>query len=310
MCVYSIKDLEQLSGIKAHTLRIWEQRYNFISPKRTDTNIRYYSDEDLKLVLNISLLKDNGYKISKILKMTDEQLRDEALKLTERKLAYPEQIQALTLSMIELDEARFEKIIATNILQSGFEHTMINIIFPFFHRIGILWQTGSITPVHEHFISNLVRQKLMVAIDGQFNTVSEHSKKFLLFLHENEMHELTLLFSAYAIKARKHNVIYLGQNLPLENLFSIYDAHKPDYILTIATTAPSQGQIQGYIDCLSEKFDQSIILVSGWQVVGQDLRQPHNVVFLNHFKDLLRLVDDLDHRSTVTSSQDNYRNFR
>jgi MerR family transcriptional regulator, light-induced transcriptional regulator len=301
MCVYSIRDIEQLSGIKAHTLRIWEQRYNFISPKRTETNIRYYSDEDLKLVLNISLLKDNGYKISKIIKMSDEQLREEALKLTEQRLAYPEQIQALTLSMIELDEARFEKIIATNILQSGFEHTMINIVFPFFHRIGTLWQTGSITPVHEHFISHLVRQKLMVAIDGQFNTANERPKKFMLFLHEDEMHELTLLFSAYVIKSRKHHVLYLGQNLPLDDMLAIYETHKPEFVLTVVTTTPNQGQIQEYVNHLAEKLKYSTVLISGLQVVGHDLSQPENVVLLNRFNDLVQFVEALDPKYSAVS---------
>ena len=121
MCVYSIKDLEHLSGIKAHTLRIWEQRYNFINPKRTKTNIRYYDDQDLKLVLNISLLKDNGFKISKISKMSEEDMSREVMKITEKKLSYTEQIHALTISMVELNERRFEKIMATNILQLGFE---------------------------------------------------------------------------------------------------------------------------------------------------------------------------------------------
>jgi MerR family transcriptional regulator, light-induced transcriptional regulator len=302
MCVYSIKDLEHLSGIKAHTLRIWEQRYNFIAPKRTDTNIRYYSGEDLKLVLNISLLKDNGYKISKILKMSDDELRSEALKLAENKLAYPEQIQALTLSMIELDEARFEKIMATNILQSGFERTMINVVFPFLHRIGILWQTGSITPLYEHFISHLIRQKIMVAIDGQHSAMNGHAKKFMLFLHEDEMHELTLLFSAYVIKVRKHHVIYLGQNLPLENLAAIYENHKPDYIVTVATSSPGQSLIQGYVDLLSEKFKPSTILMSGGQVVGQDLKQPANVRFMPRLDDLVQFVEELNRRIYADTS--------
>src|SRR4028119_2082894 len=162
MSVYSIKDLEHLSGIKAHTLRIWEQRYNIIRPKRTDTNIRYYDDTDLKLVLNISLLKEHGFKISEIARMTMEDMSQEVLSLTDKNLRYSDQIQALTLSMIDLDEERFEKIMSTNALQVGFEQTMINIVYPFLIKIGVLWQTGAISPAQEHFISNLIRQKLTV----------------------------------------------------------------------------------------------------------------------------------------------------
>ncbi len=294
MCVYSIKDLEQLSGIKAHTLRIWEQRFNIISPNRTDTNIRLYSDDDLKLVLNISLLKDNGYKISKIVKMSEEEMRTEAIKLTEKKLTYPEQIQALTLAMIEMDEQRFEKIMASNILQLGFEKTMINVVFPFFQRIGILWQTGSISPAHEHFVSHLVRQKLMVAIDGQYHMITDHSKKFLLFLPEEETHELTLLFSSYIIKVRKHHPIYLGPDSPLEAIKSIYDVHKPDYLLSIATSAPGLSQIQNYVNKLSELTPDATVLLSGFQIVGQELKRPSNVIFMNHFEDLISFVEDIN----------------
>jgi DNA-binding transcriptional MerR regulator len=152
---YSIKDLEQLSGIKAHTLRIWEQRYNLLCPKRTDTNIRYYDDQDLKLILNVALLNDNGFKISKIASMEPSEMREEVMKLTERTLTHDDQIHALTISMIEMDEDRFDKILSTNILKLGFEQTMMNIIYPFMSKIGVLWQTGAINPAQEHFISNL-----------------------------------------------------------------------------------------------------------------------------------------------------------
>lgn len=138
MSTYSIKDLEQLSGIKAHTLRIWEQRYDILKPDRSDTNIRSYDDNDLKLVLNISLLKDHGYKISEISKMSPEELSKEVLLISDKQLNYPDQIHALTISMLDLDEERFEKIVSTNTLQFGFENMMINIIYPFLSRIGTL----------------------------------------------------------------------------------------------------------------------------------------------------------------------------
>ncbi len=194
MSSYSIKDLEQLSGIKAHTLRIWEQRYNFIIPKRTDTNIRYYDDKDLKLILNVSLLRENGYKISKIADMDQEQIAGAVLEITEKNFSFSDQIHSLVLAMIDLDEERFEKIMSTNILQTGFENTMLSIIFPFLSKIGVLWQTGSITPAQEHFISNLIRQKLIVAIDGCYVPSKEINNKYLLFLPEGELHEISLLF--------------------------------------------------------------------------------------------------------------------
>lgn len=292
MSTYSIKDLEQLSGIKAHTLRIWEQRYNLLSPKRTDTNIRYYDDADLKLILNVALLNDNGFKISKIASMEHQELRDEVMKLTERSLTHDDQIHALTISMIEMDEERFDKILSSNILKLGFEQTMLNIIYPFMSKIGVLWQTGAINPAQEHFISNLVRQKLIVAIDGQLTNGG--GKKFLLFLPAGELHEISLLFAYYLIKSKGHKVIYLGQNTPNEDLNAVYAMHQPDYLMTVVTTSPSAEQIQEYLDNLSERFSEAKILVSGYQVIGQDLRLPSNVEQLNYIRDIKEMLEEME----------------
>ena len=294
MSQYSIKEIEQLSGIKAHTLRIWEQRYNFIKPKRTDTNIRYYDDEDLKFVLNVSLLKDHGHKISRICSMPEQDIQLEVNRLMEKKMGFPEQIQSLTLSMLELDEERFEKTLNTNILQIGFERTMMNLIYPFFQKIGILWQTGAITPAQEHFISYLVRQKIIVAMDGQVVSSINYNKKYLLYLPENELHEMSLLFSAYIIKSRNNKVIYIGQNVPYQDLINIYKDHNPDCLLPVMTTNPPTNKAQSYIYMLSEAFENSKVLISGHQVVGQDMDTPNNVILLNKLQDL---IDFCDHNS-------------
>jgi DNA-binding transcriptional MerR regulator len=289
---YSIKDLEQLSGIKAHTLRIWEQRYQFIIPKRTETNIRYYDDKDLKLVLNIALLKENGYKISKIAGMGEDDMHREVLRLTEKNLRYPDQIHALTLAMIDLDEDRFEKIMATNILKLGFESTMINVIYPFLSKIGVLWQTGSINPSQEHFISNLIRQKLIVAIDGQFVSNAESNHKYLLYLPEGELHELTLLFLCYIIKARRNKVVYFGQNLPFEDLKSSCKIHNPDFILTIITASPSSGQVEDYVKKLAHNFPDTQILLSGYQVISQGIKSKNNISVFTRIDHIINFVEE------------------
>jgi DNA-binding transcriptional MerR regulator len=289
---YSIKDLEQLSGIKAHTLRIWEQRYNLLSPKRTDTNIRYYDDEDLKLILNVALLNDNGFKISKIVSMDRLEMRDEVMRLTERSLTHDDQLHALTISMIEMDEERFDKILSINILKLGFEQTMMNIIYPFMSKIGVLWQTGAINPAQEHFISNLVRQKLIVAIDGQIHTNT--GKKFLLFLPEGELHEVSILFASFLIKNKGHKVIYLGQNTPNEDLKQVYDIHNPDFLLTVITTSPSSEFAQDYVNGLADRFKESQLLVTGYQVIGQDLKFDANVRQLNYIRDIKDFLEELE----------------
>ncbi|MFY7829079.1 MAG: MerR family transcriptional regulator [Flectobacillus sp.] len=292
MSNYSIKDLEQLSGIKAHTLRIWEQRYDILKPTRTDTNIRTYDDTDLKLVLNIALLKDHGYKISEIAQMSAEDMAKEVMVISDKQMNYPDQIHALTISMLDLDEERFEKIISTNTLQFGFENMMINIIYPFLSRIGTLWMTGSIGPAQEHFISNLIRQKIIVAIDGQLPSLRMGAKKYLLFLPEGELHETSLLFANYLVRARQNKVVYLGQSLPFEELVFAYNVHKPDYLFTVITSVPAQDEIQKFVYKLAHTFPNTKILITGYQVIGQDIDCPDNVEILTQVKHLIDFAEE------------------
>lgn len=292
MSSYSIKDLEQLSGIKAHTLRIWEQRYAIIQPKRTDTNIRTYAEQDLKLVLNIAQLKDHGYKISEIAKMTTEAIHQKVMDISERQLAYPDQIHALTLSMLDLDEDQFEKIINTNILRFGFESLIINIIYPFLSRISTLWMTSSIGPAQEHFIVNLIRQKIIVAIDGQLNKQREGARKFLLFLPEGELQELILLFADYIIRSRHHKVVYLGQSLPFEELGFVYNVHSPDYLLTIfKSIPPGYEEFQAYLDKFSAAFPRATILILCNQHSHGPILVPANIRFIRDIQELIQLAD-------------------
>lgn len=291
MSNYSIKDLEQLSGIKAHTLRIWEQRYNIINPKRTDTNIRTYDDNDLKLVLNIALLKDHDYKISEIAKLSLDELSKEVLAISDKQLNYPDQIHALTIAMIDIDEERFEKIMSTNILQFGFENTMINIIYPFLSRIGTLWVTGSIGPAQEHFITNLIRQKIIVAIDGQIIKPNADSKKYILYTPEGEFHEIPLLFANFILRARHNKVIYLGQSMPFSELQFICQHHKPDCLFTVITSTPGQDEIQQYVNKLGDSFPDVKILLTGYQVIAQGLDLPKNAEVVNNVRQLMEFAE-------------------
>ncbi|GAB3330615.1 MerR family transcriptional regulator [Marivirga atlantica] len=303
MSNYSIKDLENLSGIKAHTLRIWEQRYHFIEPKRTDTNIRYYSDEDLKLILNIATLRENNCKISKIAKMTFEEINGKVMQIAEKNLRFPDQINSLTLATIDMDEDRFEKILNNNIVKYGFEQSMLKIIYPFLAKIGMLWQTGSILPAQEHFISNLIRQKVTVAIDGHFVTEEESRGKWLLFLPENELHELSLMFAAFILRSRKFKVIYLGQNLPQEDLQSVKRLQNPDYVLTISTTSPKKNDVQQYIDDVADLFSSATVFVGGYQVIGEDLKRKKNVEFMYKMEDLIQFVEEMGPDYTKEDSE-------
>ncbi|WP_339867715.1 MerR family transcriptional regulator [uncultured Algoriphagus sp.] len=288
MSNYSIKDLEQLSGIKAHTLRIWEQRYNLLNPKRTDTNIRFYDDENLKLILNIAMLNNHGIKISKIAAMSSMEISKEIIRLTDQSVDHNDQIQALTICMIEMDEDRFEKVLTSSIIKLGFEDTIIKVVYPFLTKIGILWMTGAINPAQEHFISNLIRQKLIVAIDGEVG--NNFGKTFMLFLPEGELHEISLLFSSYLIKKHGHKVIYLGQNTPNEDLLSVYNMQQPDYLFTVITSSPTPDKVQDYLNMLAAEFSNTTVFVTGLQGVEKAYSIPSNICLLTYAKEIKRFL--------------------
>lgn len=295
MSRFSIKDLEELSGIKAHTIRMWEQRYEIIKPQRTETNIRYYDDESLKLILNVSVLNANGFKISKIAKMNHGEVQKEILNITDKHSNFSDQIHALTIAMIDLDEARFEQILSSSALSIGFENTMLKIIYPFLSKIGVLWQTGSVNPAQEHFITHLIRQKLIVAIDGQYVQPESNATRFLLFLPEGELHEISLLLSDLIVRSRMNKSIYLGQSLPQKDLVSVAEHYKPNYILTSLTTVPGASKIQEYVDSLASLFPECTILLSGFQVVGQDIDVPPNAQVLTRPDQLIEIAENQMH---------------
>ncbi len=277
MIKYSIKDLEQLSGIKAHTIRIWEKRYGLFEPERTPTNIRYYSDEDLKKLLNVTILNRNGYKISNIVSMDNGEMNERIIEISDSFHDFTNQIEQLTLAMIDFDEVRFERVLSSSVIKIGFDETVTRILYPFFERIGVLWQIGTIYPAQEHFVSNLIRQKLIIAIDGQVGNFKVDPQTFLLFLPPNEWHELGLLFYNYLIRKAGHNVIYLGQSLPLEDLSEIQNKQKIDCLFTTFTTPISHKKYTETIMHLSQSFKENKIYITGGQSLEHKLQLPDNI---------------------------------
>lgn len=290
VAVYSIKDLEKLSGIKAHTIRIWEQRYGILEPQRTKTNIRYYQDDDLKFLLNVALLNKNGIKISKIAKMGDQELAEKVAAISEINFEDGTQLDALTISMIEMDEGKFDRIVNTNIEQIGFERTMMEVIYPFLDKLSLLWLTGSINPVQENFISYLIRQKIISAINNTPLT-SEHDFKIILYLPEEERQELSLLFMHYLLKSRQKYVVYLGQDISLTDLLDANRIHNADYIFTMITETFAQEPVQDYVDRLADAFPDTQILLSGYQVVAQEVETPAHISILRSLDQMLKFID-------------------
>lgn len=285
---YSIKELEKLSGIKAHTIRIWEKRYTLIHPKRTATNIRFYSDEDLVKIINVSVLNNHGIKISKIAGMPYDEINRKMLEVTASETQVSSYIDQLVIAMVDLEEDRFQKTLHTLVKKIGFERAITEAVYPFLEKIGVLWLTQNISPAQEHFISNLIRQKLITAIDA-LPLAPDHAPKILLFLPEHELHELGLLFYCYIVKQANFKVYYLGQNVPDNDLISIVATHRPETLVT-SITNPMAGGPLPYITMLSKKFPKQRILVSGIQLATVSTKQLKNVtVFSNvlKFKELI-----------------------
>ncbi len=286
MAHYSIRDLERLSGIKAHTIRIWEKRYGMIAPERTATNIRAYCDAELKKLLNIAILNKNGYKISKIATLSSDEIIHAINKITEAHMESESFLENMAIAMIDLDEVKFEKVLTRVIIQMGFEEAVVQVVYPFFIRMGMMWQTGSIRPAQEHFVSNLIRQKMMVLIDSQITGGSTSARRFTLFLPEGEMHELGLLFAQYMLRKRGHRVVYLGQNVPFEDLLEVERLQPSDFFLTSFVNGFRADDLVAYLHKLHECFPQKNIYLTGSQAAMLDLSHFEHFVYLHTPEDL------------------------
>lgn len=264
MAEYKIKDLEALTGIKAHTIRIWEKRYNLISPERTDTLIRTYTDEDLTNLLSVALLNKNGIKISKIVDMGKEQISKKVWDLKFSKNENSSQ-EKLILALIELDEDLFRNTLQSLIDSVGLEETFSSHLIPFLDRIGIMWIVGTIHPAQEHFISNLIRQKVISEID-KLSVPNNDIKPVMLYLPEHEWHEISLLYYQYILRRNGINTVYLGQSLPYDSLLLTIEKLTPRALVTSWLTAVDEKYMINYFKQLSNDIDGIEIYAGGYQV--------------------------------------------
>jgi DNA-binding transcriptional MerR regulator len=292
MSRYSIKELEELSGIKAHTIRIWEKRYKIISPSRTASNIRFYSDDDLKKIITISLLNSHGVKISKIASLSPGELASRVIDLSSNEGSSEVHIDRLVVAMIDLDEANFETIVNDLIRRLGFEKVILQIVYPFLEKIGILWLTGNITPVQEHFISNLLRQKILVAIDT-LPIASKNNPSILLFLSDDELHELGLLFYYYIVKKEGFRAFYMGQRVPYQDIRWFCKNQTPKAMITSITTSPSAGFVQDYLNKLCGENPKVMVLAAGQLLRKIALKIPSNLHIFDQIDQLRSHLETL-----------------
>ncbi len=262
MNAFTIKDLENLSGIKAHTIRIWEQRYSFIHPKRSDTNIRYYTNDELRMILNIALLNKYGFKISHINKMSQHEIYEKILSLSQTQAQQERIINDLIKYMIDLDLNHFESTLDNYILPKGIDKTVMHIIFPFLERVGILWSTNHINPAQEHLISNIIRQKLIVGIEST-SSYNKNNKTLLLFLPEGEFHEMGLLFVHFLLKSRGIEVLYLGANVPVKDIVFVAKLKSPDFLYTHLICVTPNFNLDKYVNRITTFLPGTPLIVSG-----------------------------------------------
>jgi len=273
---FSIKNLENLSGIKAHTLRIWEKRYNLLEPERTDTNIRRYSLDSLKRLLNVTLLYNHGFKISKIASLNEEEIpelvRSIALKSNSEQVA----INAFKLSMINFNYDLFDTNYNEILQHHDFQYVFLNVFMPLMRELGILWQTGAISPSHEHFITNLIKQKIHLQtelLQRKKPKRGEHPL-FVIFLPENEIHELGVLYLNYLILNSGYRTIFLGQSLQTTSLETLYSYNTKFYFVTYLTVEPNKDEIMPFISQFHEnllKDRDSKLLIFGPQQIEIDI---------------------------------------
>jgi DNA-binding transcriptional MerR regulator len=291
---FSIKDLENLSGIKAHTIRIWEKRYNVLEPMRTDTNIRFYDLNALQKLLNITLLHDYGYKISKISKMPAEKIPELVRDIVSNKSAKNHAISSFKLAMMNFDQNLFFKTYETLLSEKSFREVFFEVFIPLMEEIGFLWQVDTITPAHEHFITYLIKLKLLVNTEKiQSKEPTRTDKVFVLYLPMNEIHELGLMYLNYEILSQGYKTIYLGESVPTDSLKDIKKYFDNIVYVCYMTVQPEKAEVNDYIKNLKEEIldENSEVWLIGRMTENMDPKSAaHNI---NVFKSINQLIENI-----------------
>ncbi len=286
---FTIKDIENLSGIKAHTLRIWEQRYQLFIPKRKESKHRYYDNEDLKHILRISQLYHNGVKISKIAQLPASSIRSMAMEQPLGKQNMDGYIHRLIEASIDFDEDRFEALFEQSLQQFGLEVTIIDVMYAFLERIGLLWLTDHVIPAQEHFASNIIKRKIISALDALKTKPSPSSESYVIFAPEGEQHEIPLLLNHYLMKASGKKCIYMGVDVPFTDLETYVRIKSPKYLFFHAITNLYEETIDDLLKKLKQKFNQQEIIMSG-PLTKEVTQSIPGVILLKSMTEMLEFV--------------------
>ena len=267
---FSIKNLEHLSGIKAHTIRIWEKRYDLFLPERTETNIRLYNLDNLQKLLNVSMLYKNGFKISKIAKMEADEIKNKVHSITIQKSPYDWSLGLFKLSMINFDQRLFTNTFDELMEKMSFGEIFQSIFTPLMIELGVLWQTNSISPSHEHFITSLIKQKIHSLCEKLQETQPINlDKTYVLYLPDNEIHELGLLYLNYEILFKGYRTIFLGQSVPTASLSNFLEKYEKMVFVSCFTIEPNNDRVEEYLDDFEQEVlagEGSELWITGYQV--------------------------------------------
>ena len=276
-----------MSGIKAHTIRIWEQRYGIIEPKRTPSNIRYYNDDDLKFLMNIAFLNRKGVRISKIAKMSKTQVLQQVSQLSKTDAEDSDHFQGLAIAMLEMDEVKICTILESCFRNEGVEQTILKVLIPFLEKTSLLCLAGSVTYIHEQFVSNLIRRKILNATNAVISNTEPSKYKVLLYLPDADQQELYLLFVEYILRKRNIFTVYLGTNVSVEDLVLVNSIHQPDYIYTIISEQHKRFVSDDNMHKLSAVVGATQFLVTGIQDSKKVSVQHNNLIFIDDASDLI-----------------------
>ena len=289
---FSIRQIELLTGIKSHTLRIWEQRYDFFKAQRKESNLRFYTNEDLKKLLCISFLYHNGLKISKIAALPDEAVREEVHKMPLTVTNYQTYIQQLLSAAVDFNETAFLKILNELTGMIGFERLVTDICYPYMHRVGLLWDTSRIIPAQEHF-SSYIMQNRIISETEKLSLTQSGEPEILLFCPENEFHELPLLFINYLLRKHGWRVLYLGANVKTEDLKEAMQIPGIRYLYLHLITNFTGLSFDDYLETLRKTFPEKSILASG-RGVEQSQRTFVNLRLLKRDEEIYRFIRKLE----------------
>lgn len=292
MAVYTINDIASITGIKPHTLRTWEKRYGLEISRRSPANVRYYLDEDLKRIINISILNKGGMKISKIAELSWSEIRKLATEKSDVHHSHETILDSLSLSLINLDQDNFDRIITIHEEQGDFTDVLRELIFPLFEKMNSMYLTGTIKPMHESFFNYMIKGKILSQIDRLRQNVDNRAPEFMLFQPQRSNEELgAMLLNYYLVEASK-SVLNLGSHIEPTDVIQAYEIQPTPYIVGLFNAELSEKDIERYIQQILQHCPNSTLILSGFDIYRAGIEEHGRLKVLPDLQGLLSFLKE------------------